>query len=67
MEAITDIAVVFPDKGESLPDDTWKYVGNFETGYPVNCNTGDSSKPKLYLAIRRRKNSIRFDHITDVI
>ena len=66
LDAITDIGVILPDDGEELPDGTWEYVGDYFGGLPVNCNTGDSIKHRAFLAIRRRRNFGRLDHICHV-
>lgn len=51
------------DKGESLPDDTWQLLEFSVGGHPANCNSGDESRGCPYLAIQRRQQSGRLDHI----
>ena len=64
--AITDIAVIFIDKGETLPDDTWELLSETISGYSAAFNIGEPTKSSGTFVIRRRKHSKRLDHICDV-
>jgi hypothetical protein len=66
MAAITDIALIFADKGEVLPDDTWEIIHDTVGGSPANLNSGDLARGLAHIAIRRRVMSKRLDHIEEV-
>lgn len=64
--AITDISITFVDKGEALPDEGWEVLKDTIDGSPANLNSGDLERGLPHLAIRRRAQSKRLDHIVEV-
>ena len=66
VSAIVDISVVFVDKGEVLPDESWEIVQDTIDGNPANLNSGDLARGLAHIAIKRRANSKRTDHIVEV-
>ena len=64
--AITDISIIFVDKGEVLPDDGWEVLKDTIDGSPANLNSGDLERGLAHIAIRRRAHSKRVDHLVEV-
>lgn len=65
-DAITDIIVVFKDKGETVPSEEWSLLETSVSGAATHCNIGDDSRPVIHIAYQRRCYSKRKDHITHV-
>ena len=45
---------------------TWEIVKYTVEGLPANCNSNDPSKHIAYIAVQRRRNTRRLDHINEV-
>tara|TARA_A100001015_G_C14674531_1_gene588223 strand:+ start:44 stop:436 length:393 start_codon:yes stop_codon:yes gene_type:complete len=64
--AITDISIIFVDKGEVLPDEAWEILQDTIDGSPANLNAGDLERGLAHIAVKRRAKSRRLDHIVEV-
>jgi len=81
LDAITDITVIYFDDEASIPVDDecgsppivstdgvdWELVKYTVDGDLANCNPGDPSRGISLLAVRRRRQSKRLDHICEII
>ena len=64
--AVTDISIIFVDKGEALPDDSWEVLNDTIDGSPANLNSGDLERGLCHITVRRRAKSKRLDHIVEI-